>query len=177
MPSIVQTRRCPMFGLSLRGPFLPLRLPNLEIDHRPSPAQPSKSSGKNRRASSRQRLADRLVRFRFSCHSIRWEAPVSGGMNGIQLDVFVAGVSKLDVQANGPWKQLDDGINVTLEKVVPRLLGPLQEDGRSIKPYLIHSDLMAQKKHRHGLAHQRNLHLRLLHVLHAPQDGDRGVGC
>lgn len=30
---------------------------------------------------------------------------------------------------------------MTLEKVIPRLLEPLQSDGRSIKPCLIHGDL------------------------------------
>lgn len=38
------------------------------------------------------------------------------------------------------WPELDIVAHCTLEKVVPRLLLPLQEQGRSIKPCLVHGD-------------------------------------
>ncbi|KAJ5933739.1 hypothetical protein N7454_006068 [Penicillium verhagenii] len=50
-------------------------------------------------------------------------------------------VYKLDVEINGFWKELDDAMQITLEKLIPRLLDPLTADGRSIKPCLIHGDL------------------------------------
>ncbi|SPO02387.1 uncharacterized protein DNG_05060 [Cephalotrichum gorgonifer] len=54
---------------------------------------------------------------------------------------LLAGVYKLDLEANGFWKELDEAMETTLEKVIPRLLGPLEQDGRSVKPCLIHGDL------------------------------------
>jgi fructosamine-3-kinase len=54
---------------------------------------------------------------------------------------LLAGVYKLDAEVNGPWKELDDTMEITLQKVIPRLLGPLEEDGRTVKPCLIHGDL------------------------------------
>ncbi|RYP57057.1 hypothetical protein DL769_009727 [Monosporascus sp. CRB-8-3] len=50
-------------------------------------------------------------------------------------------VYRLDVEVNGFWKELDDAMQVALEKLIPRLLDPLTADGRSIKPSLIHGDL------------------------------------
>lgn len=54
---------------------------------------------------------------------------------------LLRGVYELDTQMNGLWKEFDDAMRITLEKVIPRLLGPLEQDGRSIKPCLIHGDL------------------------------------
>ena len=48
---------------------------------------------------------------------------------------------RLDLQTNGPWPDLERISERTLTKVVPRLLGALQENGREIKPCLIHGDL------------------------------------
>jgi fructosamine-3-kinase len=50
-------------------------------------------------------------------------------------------VADLDFKTNGYWEDLD-----TLEKrifsdVIPRLIGNLEKDGRSVKPCLIHADL------------------------------------
>lgn len=50
-------------------------------------------------------------------------------------------VYKLDVEVNGFWQELDDVMQLTLEKLIPRLLDALTADGRSIKPCLIHGDL------------------------------------
>jgi protein-ribulosamine 3-kinase len=50
-------------------------------------------------------------------------------------------VYKLDFQANGHWTKLDDAMKIILDKVVPRLLGRLYEDNRTVKPCLIHGDL------------------------------------
>ncbi|KAI1264750.1 Fructosamine kinase-domain-containing protein [Xylariaceae sp. FL1019] len=54
---------------------------------------------------------------------------------------LLRGVYELDIDTNGIWKELDDAMSITLEKVIPRLLGPLEKDGRFIKPCLIHGDL------------------------------------
>jgi len=48
---------------------------------------------------------------------------------------------RLEQQAQGPNQQLIELAGPFLEKVVPRLLRPLETGGRSIKPCLIHGDL------------------------------------
>ena len=54
-----------------------------------------------------------------------------------QLSHMVA----LDQERNGEWEEFKIVCDLTLKKVVPRLLEPLQSEGRSIKPCLIHGDL------------------------------------
>ena len=48
----------------------------------------------------------------------------------------------LEIKAKGPLPE-DDAVLVPIlfEKVIPRLLRPLESDGRSIKPSLVHGDL------------------------------------
>ena len=48
---------------------------------------------------------------------------------------------RLDIENNGPWPELEKVSERILTKVIPRLLGVLQENGREIKPCLIHGDL------------------------------------
>ncbi|KAL1845019.1 hypothetical protein VTK73DRAFT_1320 [Phialemonium thermophilum] len=51
------------------------------------------------------------------------------------------GVCERDVRRNGPWPKYERAIRQVAWEVVPRLLEPLQAEGRSIKPCLIHGDL------------------------------------
>ena len=48
---------------------------------------------------------------------------------------------ELDFATNGPWEDLERVEERTLSHVIPRLIGVLEKDGRSIKPCLIHADL------------------------------------
>jgi protein-ribulosamine 3-kinase len=50
-------------------------------------------------------------------------------------------VLDLDVQTNGRWKDLDVLSNRIISEVIPRLIGALERDGRTVKPCLIHADL------------------------------------
>ncbi|KAL8712605.1 MAG: hypothetical protein Q9220_003136 [cf. Caloplaca sp. 1 TL-2023] len=50
-------------------------------------------------------------------------------------------VAREDTKTNGQWDALDRLESRVLSHVVPRLLGALESDGRSIKPCLIHGDL------------------------------------
>ncbi|KAH9906959.1 Fructosamine/Ketosamine-3-kinase [Xylariomycetidae sp. FL2044] len=50
-------------------------------------------------------------------------------------------VMKMDFELNGRWEELDQVENRLIDHVVPRLLDALVEDGRQIKPSLIHADL------------------------------------
>ena len=48
---------------------------------------------------------------------------------------------ELEIKAKGPDPELDKLVPVLFEKVIPRLLRPLESDGRSVKPSLVHGDL------------------------------------
>jgi protein-ribulosamine 3-kinase len=54
---------------------------------------------------------------------------------------LLAGIYQLDIDTNGTWKELDDMMDQTLRHVIPRLLGALESNGRTVKPCLIHGDL------------------------------------
>lgn len=46
-----------------------------------------------------------------------------------------------DFEANGYWKEMDILETRIFSHVIPRLIGNLERDGRSVKPCLIHADL------------------------------------
>ncbi|KFY94424.1 hypothetical protein V500_03272 [Pseudogymnoascus sp. VKM F-4518 (FW-2643)] len=54
---------------------------------------------------------------------------------------LLKGLWELDAKMNGNWTELDTAMETTLAEVIPRLVGILERDGRSIKPCLIHGDL------------------------------------
>lgn len=47
----------------------------------------------------------------------------------------------LDLERNGHWQLYEDVVKLALDKLIPRLLYALAEDGREIRPVLIHGDL------------------------------------
>lgn len=53
---------------------------------------------------------------------------------------FLKGTMDIDRKINGPWKELDEMQERLLSHVIPRLLGPLESEGRSVKPSLLHTD-------------------------------------
>lgn len=50
-------------------------------------------------------------------------------------------VIRYDNDANGPWLEYDVACKQIVDVVIPRLLLPLQSEGRSITPVLVHGDL------------------------------------
>jgi protein-ribulosamine 3-kinase len=48
---------------------------------------------------------------------------------------------KIDTQENGTWDALSTVSARVIDSVIPLLLGPLESDGRTVKPSLIHGDL------------------------------------
>ncbi|KAG8525534.1 uncharacterized protein KY384_009178 [Bacidia gigantensis] len=50
-------------------------------------------------------------------------------------------VVDLDFEVNGYWKELAHLEEKIFTRIIPRLIGALESDGRSIKPSLIHADL------------------------------------
>ena len=53
----------------------------------------------------------------------------------------MAQMIKLDTEKNGDWPEFRRVCDLILDRVIPRLLEPLQSEGRFIKPCLVHGDL------------------------------------
>jgi protein-ribulosamine 3-kinase len=47
----------------------------------------------------------------------------------------------LEIKAKGYDPEFDVLVPIMFNKVIPRLLGPLESEGRKIKPSLVHGDL------------------------------------
>ena len=69
-------------------------------------------------------------------HTVDWEESWATFF----ITMLKAGLN-YDASVNGPWEDLSDIASKVIEKVIPRLLGALQSDGRSILPSLLHGDL------------------------------------
>ena len=54
---------------------------------------------------------------------------------------LLLGVCELDIAQNGSWPKFELAVKQVADKVIPRLLEPLQESGQNIKPCIIHGDL------------------------------------
>lgn len=54
---------------------------------------------------------------------------------------LLVGVCEKDLATNGPWPEMERATEQLVNVVIPRLLGPLQADGRFLKPCIIHGDL------------------------------------
>ncbi|KAL8688516.1 MAG: hypothetical protein Q9218_005592 [Villophora microphyllina] len=48
---------------------------------------------------------------------------------------------QLELSINGPWEEYDKAFEKIVATVIPRLLEPLQAEGRVLKPSLVHGDL------------------------------------
>lgn len=48
---------------------------------------------------------------------------------------------ELELEAKGPNSEFDVLVPALFDRVIPRLLGPLESEGRSVKPSLVHGDL------------------------------------
>ncbi|KAJ5921214.1 Fructosamine/Ketosamine-3-kinase [Penicillium verhagenii] len=83
-------------------------------------------------------------KFGFHCTTFDGKLPLNTTWDSNWTSFFtklMRDVYQLDVEINGFWKELDDAMQITLERLIPRLLHPFTADGRSIKPCLIHGDL------------------------------------
>lgn len=54
---------------------------------------------------------------------------------------LMADMMMRDFEVNEPWEELKRVEDRTVSHVIPRLIGALEADGRSVKPCLIHADL------------------------------------
>lgn len=116
----------------------------IEIDHRqPNPVKLAESISELHRRSIYERVAPK-DEFGFHPTPYDGKLPLVTDWDSNWVSFYtklLEGAYKLDIQANGHWMELDNAMKITLEKVIPRLLGRLYEDGRKVKPCLIHGDL------------------------------------
>ncbi|MCJ1232159.1 hypothetical protein MMC14_000108 [Varicellaria rhodocarpa] len=54
---------------------------------------------------------------------------------------LLRGILELDIKVNGKWNDLEEMVEKTVNIVLPRLIGILESNGRTLKPCLIHGDL------------------------------------
>ncbi|KAI3393017.1 hypothetical protein diail_4896 [Diaporthe ilicicola] len=115
----------------------------LEIDHRPAnPEQLGKKIAELHRAS-----VSPTGNFGFHLTPYDGKLPLAAEWDSSWTSFYtklLSGVYELDRKVNGPWPELDDAMELTLKTVIPRLLDRLTEDGRAVKPCLIHGDLHEQ---------------------------------
>lgn len=115
----------------------------LEIDHRPAnPEQLGKKIAGLHKAS-----VSPTGEFGFHLTPYDGKLPLAAEWDSSWTSFFtklLSGVHQLDRKVNGPWPELDDAMELTLNMVIPRLLDRLTEDGREVKPCLIHGDLHEQ---------------------------------
>ncbi|KAI0202638.1 Fructosamine kinase-domain-containing protein [Astrocystis sublimbata] len=69
-------------------------------------------------------------------HAVDWEESWAVFYRNMLLRV-----AGLDLQRNGPWPKFERALHQVAFKVIPLLLEPLQADGGTLKPCLIHGDL------------------------------------
>lgn len=69
-------------------------------------------------------------------HTVDWQHSWADFYRALFLNVC-----KLDRETNGIWPELERAVELVAYKVIPCLLGILQQDGWSIKPCIIHGDL------------------------------------
>ena len=68
--------------------------------------------------------------------TVKWEKSWADSFTHQLKDVI-----KYDNETNSPWPEYDAACKQLIDVVIPRLLGVLQSDGRSITPTLIHGSL------------------------------------
>ncbi|KAJ6000277.1 hypothetical protein N7481_000686 [Penicillium waksmanii] len=71
--------------------------------------------------------------------TVKWESSWAQCFTNQLCDVM-----KYDNETNGHWPQFEAACNQIINAVIPRLLGVLQSDGRTIEPVLIHGSLWEQ---------------------------------
>ncbi|KAJ5657797.1 Fructosamine/Ketosamine-3-kinase [Penicillium longicatenatum] len=82
--------------------------------------------------------------FGFHINTCQGNLPQQTAWNPSWVDYYVQlvkGAMALNKERNGDWKDLEELIDRLITKVVPQVLGPLESDGRVVKPTLIHGNL------------------------------------
>ena len=68
--------------------------------------------------------------------AVEWESSWTTCFKNMMIDVIAK-----DFNTNGPWPELERVGTTIASRIIPRLIGAVESDGRSVKPCLIHADL------------------------------------
>lgn len=82
--------------------------------------------------------------FGFHINTCQGNLPQQTAWNPSWVDFYIQllrGAMQLNRERNGPWKNLEQVVDRLITHVVPQVLGPLEAEGRIVKPALIHGDL------------------------------------
>ena len=83
-------------------------------------------------------------KFGFHINTCQGNLPQQTAWNSTWVDFYVQllqGAMQLNRERNGTWKNLEQVVDRLITHVVPQVLGPLEKEGRAVKPTLIHGDL------------------------------------
>jgi len=83
-------------------------------------------------------------KFGFHVVTYNGDLPQENGYTDTWEDCFTNGfhhMIKLNLERGGSWKEIETLQSDMVSKVIPRLLRPLEVNGRSVKPSLVHGDL------------------------------------
>ncbi len=83
-------------------------------------------------------------KFGFHFNTCQGNLPQQTAWNASWVDFYiqlVRGAMQLNKERNGKWKNLEQVVDRPITHVVPQVLGPLEAEGRTVKPILIHGDL------------------------------------
>ncbi|KAF2232194.1 hypothetical protein EV356DRAFT_450641, partial [Viridothelium virens] len=83
-------------------------------------------------------------KFGFHVVTYNGDLPQENGYTDTWEECFKNGFEhmlNMNIKRGGPWDEMECLKSNMLEKVIPRLLRPLETRGRSVKPALVHGDL------------------------------------
>ena len=83
-------------------------------------------------------------KFGFHINTCQGNLPQQTAWNSSWVEFYfqlVKGAMQLNRERNDPWKNLEQVVDRLITHVVPQVLGPLEAEGRVVKPALIHGDL------------------------------------
>lgn len=83
-------------------------------------------------------------KFGFHMVTYNGDLPQENGYTDTWEECFTNGFKHMlnkNIERGGPWEEVESLKSDMLDKVIPRLLRPMESNGRSIKPSLVHGDL------------------------------------
>ncbi|XRM36737.1 hypothetical protein ABZX51_000230 [Aspergillus tubingensis] len=83
-------------------------------------------------------------KFGFHLVTYNGDLPQENGYTDTWEEFFTIGfrhMVNMNIERGGPWPELEGLDTAMIDEVIPRLLRPMETEGRSIKPSLVHGDL------------------------------------
>jgi protein-ribulosamine 3-kinase len=83
-------------------------------------------------------------KFGFHVTTYNRNLPQENGYADTWEEFFVNGFKHMltmNIDRGGPWEEMEQLQSAVIDKVIPRLLRPMESNGRFIKPSLVHGDL------------------------------------